>query len=67
MTSQWNHVLDSENEAPICNNKLKYATLTSQPITLADTTLGRHQKIIVRQANKAITNMLQKERDEESR
>jgi hypothetical protein len=48
MASKWKEVLDSQKEAPICSkwsamDEMKLATLTSQPITLADTALGRHQ------------------------
>ncbi len=42
----------------------KLMKLTSEPFTLADTALGRHQQIIKRQANNVITNMLWEERED---
>jgi Zn-dependent M16 (insulinase) family peptidase len=36
--------------------------LTSEPFTLADTALGRHQQIIKRQVNNVFTKMSQEER-----
>ena len=44
-------------------DEMKLATLTSQPITLADTALGRHQQIIKKQVTNVITNMSREERE----
>ena len=38
--------------------------LTSEPITLADTALGRHLQIIKRQVNNVVTKMLREERED---
>ncbi len=69
MAAKWKEVLNSQKEAPICSkwsatDEIKLATLTSQPITLADTALGRHQQIIKKQVTNVITNMLRNEREE---
>ena len=45
-------------------DEINLAKLTSQPITIADTALGRHQQTIKRQVNNVITKMSQDEREE---
>jgi hypothetical protein len=40
------------------------AELTSKPITLADTAIGRHEHTIKRQVKNVVTNMLLEERKE---
>ena len=67
--AQWKQVLDGQKEAPICSkwsatDEIKLATLTSQPITLADTALGRHQQTIKKQVTNVITKMSWNEREE---
>ena len=69
MAAKWKEVLDSQKEAPICSkwsamDEMKLATLSSQPITLADTALGRHQQIIKKQVTNVITKMSWDEREE---
>jgi len=69
MAAKWKEVLDSQKEKPICSkwnatDEMKLATLTSQPITLADTALGRHQQIIKKQVTNVITKMSRDEREE---
>ena len=69
MAEKWEEVLDSQKEAPICSKwsamyEMKLATLTSQPITLADTALGRHQQTVKKQVTNVITKKLWNEREE---
>ena len=42
----------------------KMSTLTSEPITLADTALERHQQIIKRQVDNVVTKISWEEREE---
>ena len=68
MAAKWKEVLESQKDAPIFSkwsaaDEINLAKLTSQPITLADTALGRHQQTIKRQVNNVITKMSQDERD----
>ncbi len=46
------------------DDKKNLSKLTSEPITLADTALGRHQQIIKRQVNNLVTKMLREERED---
>ena len=60
MVAKWKEVLDSQKKVPICSkwsatDEIKLATLTLQPITLADTALGRHQQSIKKQITNVIT------------
>ncbi len=69
MAAKWKEALESQKDAPICSkwsaaDEINLAKLTSQPITLADTALGRHQQTIKRQVNNNITKMSQDEREE---
>ena len=41
----------------------KFLKLTSEPITLADTALGRHQQSIKRQVNNVVAKMTRAERE----
>ena len=47
-----------------CNERKKFATLTLQPITLADTALGRHQEMIKKQVTNVVTKMKWEKREE---
>ena len=69
MAAKWKEVLESQKDTPICSkwsaaDDINLAKLTSQPITLADTALGRHQQTKKRQVNNVITKMSQDEREE---
>ena len=50
MVAKWKEILDSKKTAPACevwsdkDERMMY--LTSQPIKMGDTALGRHQKVI---------------------
>ena len=43
---------------------LNLSQLTSRPMTLADTALGRHQQVIKRQVSNVVIKMLQEERED---
>ena len=51
MVSKWKEILDSTKAAPACagwsdEDERKLIHLTSQPIKMGDTALGRHQEVI---------------------
>ena len=69
MAAKWKEALESQKDAPICSkwsatDEIKLATLTSQPITVADTALGRHEETIKRQVKNVVTKMSREERQE---
>jgi len=66
MAKKWKEILQSQKDAPIskkwsADDEVNLLKLTSEPITLADTALGRHQQIIKRQVNNVVTKMSWKE------
>jgi hypothetical protein len=69
MAEKWKEILQSQKDAPICikwsaNDEANLSQLTSRPITLADTALGRHQQVIKRQVSNVVTKMSREERDD---
>ena len=69
MAAKWREILDSQKDAPICSkwsatDERNLAELTSKPITLADTALGRHEQTIKRQVKCVVTKMSWEERRE---
>lgn len=69
LATKWKEILDSKKESPNCSGwsaseETKLSELTSQPITMADTALGRHQAKIKKQLSSAVTKMSKEERDE---
>jgi hypothetical protein len=69
MAEKWKDILQSQKDAPICikwsaKDELNLSQLTSRPMTLADTALGRHQQVIKRQVSNVVNKMLQEERED---
>jgi hypothetical protein len=71
MAAKRREIFDSQKDAPKCSNskwsatdEINLANLTSQPITLADTSLGRHEQTIKRQVKNVVTKMSREERQE---
>ena len=69
MAEKWKEILQSQKDAPICikwsaKDELNLSQLTSRPITLADTALGRHQQVIKRQVSNVVTKMSRGERED---
>ena len=69
MVSKWKETLDSKKTAPACDcwsdeDERRLMHLTSQPIKMGDTALGRHQEVIKRQVSNVITKILKEERSE---
>ena len=68
MAEKWKEILQSQKDAPIfgrwsADDEVNLSKLTSEPITLADTALGRHQQIIKRQVNNVVTKIAWEERE----
>ena len=68
MTEKWKEILQSQRDAPVfmkwnADDEKKLSKLTSEPITLADTALGRHQQSIKRQVNNVVAKMTREERE----
>ena len=62
MAEKWKEILQSQKDASICikwsaKDELNLSQLTSRPITLADTALGRHQQVIKRLVSNVVTKM----------
>ena len=69
MAEKWKEILQSQKDAPIfikwsADDEVTLSKLTSEPITLADTALGRHQQVIKRQVNNVVTKMSWEERED---
>jgi hypothetical protein len=69
MIEKWKEILESRQTAPACGgwsdeDEKRLNHLTSQPITIGDTALGRHHKVIKRQVSNIITKMSKEERSE---
>ena len=69
MAEKWKEILQSRKDAPIfgrwsANDEVNLSKLTSEPIPLADTALGRLQQIIKRQVNNVGTKMSWEERED---
>ena len=69
MVEKWKKILQSQKNAPIfgrwsANDEVILSKFTSDPIILADTTLGRHQQIIKRQVNNVVTKISREERED---
>ena len=67
MAEKWKEILQSQEDAPIfmkwsADDETNLSKLTSKPIILADTALGRHQQTIKRQVINVVTKMLRRER-----
>ena len=61
--------MESKKAAPACGcwsdvDERRLMHLTSQPIEIGDTALGRHQEVIKRQVSNVITKMSKEERSE---
>ena len=68
MAEKWKEIIQSQKDAPICikwsaKDEFNSSQLTSTPITLANTAMGRHQRVIKRQVSNVVTKMLQEERE----
>jgi hypothetical protein len=51
MVAKWKEILDSKKAAPACDDwsdkeERRLMHLTSRPITMGDTALGRHHEVI---------------------
>ncbi len=69
MVSKWKEILDSKKTAPACDcwsdeDERRLMHLTSQPIKIGDTALGRHQQVIKREVSNVIIKMSKEERSE---
>ncbi len=67
MAEKWKEILQSQKDAPIfmkwsADDEKNLSKLTSKPIILADTALGRHQQTIKRQVINVVTKMSRRER-----
>ena len=69
MVAKCKEILDNEQSAPSCEgwseeDERRLQHLTSQPITIADTALDRHHKVVKKPVSNVIPKMSKEERSE---
>mgnify|MGYP006190528331 CR=1 FL=1 len=68
LVEKWKEVLQSGENAPVMEGwsveEEELNKLTTEPVTMGDTALARHQSLIERQMGNIIKNMSKEKRDE---